>query len=103
MDVERTIEFILEMQAKAEVRMARFDEQMAKAEARMDRADARMDRLEARMDKFDKSLNGIRKLLQTGMKLLVKIEKRQAATDIKLERLIDSWGKRRTNGHHPSS
>ena len=40
MDVEETIKFILESQARAE--------------ARADRADARMDRAEARMDKSEK-------------------------------------------------
>jgi hypothetical protein len=40
MNVERTMQFILESQAKAE--------------ARMDRAEARMDRAEARMDKAEK-------------------------------------------------
>jgi chromosome segregation ATPase len=47
MNVEKTIEFILDMQAKAEERFAKADERFAKAEARADRADRRMDRLEA--------------------------------------------------------
>jgi hypothetical protein len=41
MDVERTIEFILQQQAKAEVRAERRD-------ARTERHEARMERLEAR-------------------------------------------------------
>jgi hypothetical protein len=92
MDVERTIEFILQMQAKSEVRM----------------------------DKFDKRMEAIRKLVQTGMKMLVKIDQNiialteaqrktdesvlalteaQRKTDRKFERLLDSLTKRRTNGH----
>jgi len=78
MDVERTMEFILRMQAKAEARMA----------------------------KFDKRMEAIRKLVQTGMKMLVKIDQNllalteaQRKTDRKFDRLIDSWTKRRTNGH----
>ena len=85
MDVERTIEFILQMQAKSEARMAKMDE---------------------RMDKFDKRLAATLKLVQTGMKILVKIDQKllalteaQLKTDRKLDRLIDSWAKRRTNGH----
>jgi hypothetical protein len=35
MDVERTIEYILDMQARAEVRMAKADERAAKADERM--------------------------------------------------------------------
>ena len=96
MNVERTIELILQMQAKAE---------------------AWADRSDARADRFDKRLEATRKLVETGMKLLVKIEKSQAEskkdfdhrlnalldaqkkTDQKLDRLIDFWGKRRSNGH----
>jgi hypothetical protein len=120
MDVERTIEFILQMQAKSE----------------------------ARMDKFDKRMEATLKLVQTGMKMLVRIDQKvlalteaqhktdqkllalteaqrrtdqsivalteaqrrtdqsilalteaQRKTDRKFDRLIDSWTKRRTNGH----
>ena len=89
MDVERTIEFILDMQAKAEVRMAKADE---------------------RMDKFDKRLEATRRLVEAGMKFIVKSQKDfdrrlkevvelQNRTDLKLDRLIDSWAKQRTNGH----
>ena len=100
MDVERTMEFILQMQAKSEVQGA----------------------------KFEKRLDATRKLVETGMKLLVKIQKdqrdsrkdfdhrlieskkdfdhrlnelldAQKKTDQKLDRLIDFWGKRRSNDH----
>jgi hypothetical protein len=88
MDVERTMEFILDMQAKAEVRMGKADE---------------------RMDKFDKRLEATRRLVEAGMKFVVKSQKdwdrrmkelaeAQKKTDVKLDRLIDSWAKPRTNG-----
>jgi hypothetical protein len=82
------MEFILQMQAKAEVRM----------------------------EGFDKRLDATRKLVETGMKLLVKMEKNhieskkdfdrrmrelveaQKRTDQKLDRLI-GFGGRRSNGH----
>ena len=108
MDVERTIEFILQAQAKSE----------------------------ARMDKFDRRLEATHKLVQTGMRMLVKIEKSQGELTVKLtaltgqvnaltgrvdaltvqvtalteaqrksdrkfERFMDSWTKQRTNGHPP--
>ena len=89
MDVERTIEFILQMQAKSEARMAKMDE---------------------RMDKFDKRMEATLKLVQTGMKMLVKIDQKllalteaQRKTDRRFDRLIDSWTKRRTNGHQPKN
>jgi hypothetical protein len=96
------MEFILQMQAKAEIRMAKADERMARTDQRMDR--------------FDKRLDATRKLVETGMKLLVKMEKNhieskkdfdrrlrelveaQKRTDQKLDRLIGFDG-RRTNGH----
>jgi len=103
MDVERTIEFILDMQAKAEVRMAKADERMAKADERMIKNDERM-------DKFDKRLEATRRLVEAGMKFIVKSQKdwdrrmkelaeAQKKTDVKLDRLIDSWAKQRTNGY----
>ena len=50
MDVERTIEFILQSQAKAEIRA----------------------------DKMDKRIDGITKILQQGMRMLVKTDTRLA-------------------------
>jgi hypothetical protein len=71
------MEFILQMQAKSGARMAKAED---------------------RMDKFDKRLEGMRKLVQAGMKMLVRIEKNQLVltegqrkTDRKFDRLIDFW------------
>jgi chromosome segregation ATPase len=72
MDVERTIEFILKLQARAELRAE-------KAEARMDRANARMDRADARVDKLDKRLEGIAKLIRQGMVMLSKTNEQMGA------------------------
>lgn len=58
MDVERTMQFILETQARTTATIDELAERQRKAELRMDR--------------FDRSLNGIRKLIQTGMKLMVQ-------------------------------
>ena len=80
MDVERTMQFILESQARAEIRMDR-------AEARMDKAEARMDKSEAR---FEKRINAITKLIQTGMKMLVKLEENQADLQKSLKELAAS-------------
>ena len=75
MDVERTIEFILDMQAKAEVRAAQADERAAQADERAARADARaakhearMDKADERMDKFDKRLVEEEAWLRQGVK-----------------------------------
>lgn len=66
MNVERTIEFILDAQAKAEVRMAIHERRMAALDRRMD---------------------GVTKLLQQGMRLLASSKKE---TDQKINALIDS-------------
>jgi len=50
--------FILDTQVRAEAIVADLGERQSKAERRMDR--------------FDRSLDGIRKLIQTGMKLMVQ-------------------------------
>jgi hypothetical protein len=63
MDVERTIEFILQQQAKAEARATLAD---AKAERQM---------------------TAIRKLIQTGMRMIVKNEELIKATQAELREL----------------
>jgi hypothetical protein len=90
-DIERTIEFILQSQARAEIRTEKADIRMEKFEARMDKSDARVAAMEKRLDK---RMDGITKLLQQGMRILVKtqtelaeVAKAQKRTDIKLEEL----------------
>ena len=73
MDVERTIEFILESQARAEARMEKSD-------ARMEKSNARAAAMEKRLDR---RMDAIAKLLQQGMRML-------AQTDIKLKELAQA-------------
>ena len=83
MDVERTIEHILKLQAKAE--------------ARAEKADARMDRAEARMDRLDRQMEGIQKLVRQGMRMLARNQtalgeliQAQKRTDQKLAELTQA-------------
>ena len=96
MDVRKTMEFILEQQAQAAVWKAEIDARQAKTERR---------------------LEAITKLIQTGMKMLVKQEQQketgqklsalsdkfselteaQHKTDLKLNRVLDALS-RGTNG-----
>ncbi len=78
MNVDRAIEHLLELHARAE---------------------ARMDKAEARMDRTDRQIEAIQKLMKTGMKLIVRIEAAQARTDAKIDRLADLWLKRPGNGN----
>jgi hypothetical protein len=102
MNVERSIEHLLELHARAE---------------------QRMDKAEARTDRTDRQIEAIRKLVKTGMKLIVRIEAQahkarrdqeeahkdfifrlnvltdaQARTDAKIDKLAEIWLKRPPNG-----
>jgi len=57
MDVDRSIEHLLQKHARAETRM---------------------DKAEARMDRSDRQIGAIRKIVKTGMKLIVRMEATQA-------------------------
>src|SRR5262245_39159226 len=79
MDVEKTIQAILESQLRAEKRADRADERMNRAEARMDRAEKRADlaekradRAEKRADKCDRQLHATKNLVQKGMQIVVE-------------------------------
>jgi hypothetical protein len=104
MDVEKTMEFILDQQAKTEALWQRNEERWQRNEERWKRADERM-------DKFERSLVGIRKLLLTGTKTLVSSQKAiradirelaaaQKRTDQKFERLVELLSRRSPNGRH---
>jgi chromosome segregation ATPase len=111
MDLERTMQFILEMQAKLEASAAkhgeqitRHDEQIAKLEAsettltdlvgRLAQAEIR---LVERMDGLAQRMDGLAERMEAGFRQLHEI---QATTDYKLNALIDTVDKLvRRNGH----
>jgi hypothetical protein len=106
MDIEKTMEFILESQARAEARADRADQRMDRAEKRADTAEKRADTAEKRMDRFDKQLQATEKLVRAGMKMLADQNRRinaliaaQARTDKKFERLMDTLRGSNGNGH----
>lgn len=86
MNIERTIEFILQCQARAEVRMDRFEARMAKMEARFDKEIAAINRL---------SRQGGRILAQT-QRQLKELAAAHQATERTLRALLDSM--RKSNG-----
>ena len=98
MDVERAMQFILERQAAHDAEIAEI-RAILKHQA-------------ATQVKTDRRVDAIAKLLQTGMKMLVKFEKEnkerfkalteaQLRTDRKVELLIDSLRRMPRNGHGP--
>jgi chromosome segregation ATPase len=97
-DVERTINFILDSQAKAEIRQAQADERQAKADERQAKADERLakaderqakaeTRLSATEKRLDKRMDAIAKLIQQGMRMLVT---QKAEFDRKINALVDA-------------
>lgn len=107
MDIERTMEFILQSQAKAEVRAERADAQIA-ATANLVREGMKIvgalikDRRELRKEMRD-GMADLRKEMRDGMadlrKDLSELAKAQARTEATLDRYLKSLG----NGHHPGN
>ena len=122
MDIERAIEHLLDLHARAEIRMEKAEVRMERWEARMERADARADkadaradkaearadRADARMDRFDKQLKATANLVRAGMKIVIKNSKDIAfltashrRLEKKMDRLIDQLQGRSGNGRDP--
>jgi predicted nucleic acid-binding Zn-ribbon protein len=90
MNVEKTMEFILQQQAKAEVQMAAMREQQERAEKRQAKTDQQL-------AKTERQIAAIQKLIVAGMKMIVKqgasikqLTEAQKVTETKLQRLIDA-------------
>ena len=116
MDVEKTIAFVLDQQAKTEALWQQNEERWQRNEERWKRNEERWKHADERVDKFDRSLVGIRKLILLGAKTLVssqkaaKVELREIRTDIreltatqkrtdqKFERLVELLSRRSPNG-----
>ncbi|PYR98897.1 MAG: hypothetical protein DMG15_08580 [Acidobacteria bacterium] len=101
MDIERTIQFILESQAKTEIRMQQWQERADRSDAHMQQWEARIERSDARVaameKRLDRRMDAITKLLQQGMHILVKnqseiaeLRKAQRRTDTKLAELAEA-------------
>jgi hypothetical protein len=94
-EIRAILRAVAERQAAAEARW----------EVRMDRADARVDRMEERskqMDaRFEKRMRGFEKLVQIGMKEIVKLGRAQQRTDRALRAFMNSL-RGRGNGHNGS-
>src|SRR5262245_10577270 len=85
--IEALLESLAERQAKAEARMDRYDARMERTDARMEQTDAHVAAMDTR---FNKRMDALRKLVETGMKILVKIGEAQKESDHKLNALIDA-------------
>jgi L-lactate utilization protein LutB len=88
-NIEKTIEFIIENQAKSEERFARAEERFKRTEERMDRADRRMDRLERVTTQLVRSGLSLRSDVRQLHKFRVRTEENLVEITEKLNTLID--------------
>src|SRR5580693_5513178 len=65
-----------EMERRFNRRMDTAEQRAKRADERAKRADERADRADERMDKFDQRLEATRKLVETGMKLMIRMNAR---------------------------
>jgi chromosome segregation ATPase len=75
MDLERTMQFIVDTLADVAVK-----QQVAEVRAQ---------RAEQRMDKLERQMKGIQTLVKTGMKKIIDVQKAQKVTNQKLSALTD--------------
>ena len=90
MDVEKTMQFILDTQARTEAILQSVSERQDRAEARQERTEVRVDKMEARLDR---RMNAIVKVLHAGMKMGVEIRRAQKEGEYKLNALIHAQQK----------
>jgi DNA repair exonuclease SbcCD ATPase subunit len=74
----------------ADKRMDRVDKRMDRAEQRMDRSEQRLERAEHRTEIFDCRLETTRKLVEAGMKIMVRMGQRQQAVEDAIRELTKS-------------
>lgn len=120
MDVERTMEFILQQQAKAESQMVAMQTQMGAMQTQMAAMQKESAAIRKESAAIQKRTAAIQKLVQVGMRMIVKqgenidkltaghkqvtgelkeLAKAQRTTESKLQAFIDSM-RRGGNGRH---
>ena len=109
MDIERTMEFLVNQAARADARTAKHEQRMDRFDEQMDRrfaeADKRMTRLERQMKGVQKLLllgageiADIRRLQRETQKEIKELAAAQKKTDRTLEWFMRSFGKGNGNG-----
>ncbi len=78
--IETLLESLADRQAAGEVRISRMETHLGRMEAHLSRMEAH----------FQKRLDATLKIVQTGMRMLVRIEEAQRRTDRKVEELAES-------------
>ncbi len=83
MDMERTMQFIVETLADVAVRQQEAEVRAKKAEARADRADARLDKIERQM-------KGIQTLVKIGMRGIIELREMQKRAQVEMREMRES-------------
>ena len=73
MDIQRTMEFMLQQQARFDANQARFEENQARIEKNFAEAEARMDRAEARLDRGEARLDRLERVVAQNNRLVVRL------------------------------
>jgi hypothetical protein len=94
--LERTARRGEEAEARFNRRMDRAEKRMDRAEQRMDLADKRMDRAEQRGELADKRIEATRKLVDAGMKIVMRDRAEIKALGKRMDAYLRSTG----NGHN---
>jgi chromosome segregation ATPase len=115
--MDKQIQFLFELHAKSAARLAKIEEVLDRTAARAERHELRMEqsdarwearqaklearqaKLEARQGKADDQMIAIRKLIQTGMKMLVQNQQETKELKATVKAFIDSM-KKGSNGNH---
>jgi hypothetical protein len=84
------MEFIVENLAAVTVRQQKTEEGLAALAASQQKAEERLQKADERQQKTDRSVRGLRTLVQTGMRILVRLEQNQQTLDTKIAALADA-------------
>jgi len=91
MDIERTMEFILNQQARFEANQAKFEANQAKVEANFAKADQRFLKVEKRLDRAEKRLDRtervVAQLASASLRFRNEIRRSQIEADRQLKAL----------------
>lgn len=101
--LERTAQRGEQAEARFNRRMDRAEKRMDAAEKRMDAAEKRMDAAEKRMDIADRQIQATRKLVEGGMKIVMRNSADIRAIGKRMDAFLRSTGNGHNggNGHGP--
>ena len=98
MDIERTIEFILEREARTAVYLEESGAQIKEHHAQVKEHDAQIKEIRALLAETDRKLKLAGNMIGVGAKMMTKLIETQKRTEQKLDRFIASLSRQGPNG-----